>query len=189
MNDVESTSIFHLTNHEIYVITSAYGGYISGQVATWVMLTTLIPECPRITLSISPFNYTYDLIRQSQRLVVHLLAEGQHDWIPRFGLQSSRELNKFDDISGLRSTSQGIPILPHTCGWADCYVGQQIDTGDRVICIADVVEQHINPGRIPLRKQEAFAALGPDALQQLAQKRQQDANRDREYIKPLEAIA
>ncbi|NJM76640.1 MAG: hypothetical protein HC852_13715 [Acaryochloridaceae cyanobacterium RU_4_10] len=43
-----STSIFNLTNPEIYVITAAHEGQVSGQVATWVTLAALVPERLRV---------------------------------------------------------------------------------------------------------------------------------------------
>jgi flavin reductase (DIM6/NTAB) family NADH-FMN oxidoreductase RutF len=67
-------SIFHLTNQEIFVITSNYNGQSSGQVATWVMLATLIPERLRVITAISPFNHTQSLLHHSQRFVINLLA-------------------------------------------------------------------------------------------------------------------
>jgi flavin reductase (DIM6/NTAB) family NADH-FMN oxidoreductase RutF len=184
MNDTPSESIFHLTNHEIYVITAADQEHISGQVATWVMLTTLVPDRMRVIASISPQNFTCGLIQASQRFVVNLLSQEQAPWLPRFGLHSSRTHHKFEGLA-IEFTTNGIPILPGTCGWVECHVGQQVDTGDRIIYIADVVAQAFYPGRSPLRKQDAFAALPPEQLAALTQKRHQDANRDRDLMKPL----
>lgn len=184
MNDVIASSIFHLTNHEIYVLTAADQGQVSGQVATWMMLTTLVPDQMRIVASISPTNFTHQLIQQSHWFVVNLLAEDQYEWVARFGLHSSRERDKFADMT-LQYTGHGIPILPGTCGWAECRVGQQIDLGDRTLYIADLIEQQVVPGRQPLRKLTAFAKLPPEILQALTDKRDRDAERDRTLIKPL----
>ncbi|KGF74045.1 hypothetical protein DO97_00600 [Neosynechococcus sphagnicola sy1] len=175
---------FNLTDHEIYVITAAHNGHMSGQVATWVMLTTLVTDQMRVTASLSPLNATCELIHQSRCFVVNLLAEGQHQWLPHFGLQSSREINKFAGITP-QLTDTGIPILPGTCGWALCHIGHQVDLGDRILYIADVIAQELSPDRTPLRKNAAFAALPADVMQALATKRVADAHRDRQLMKPL----
>jgi flavin reductase (DIM6/NTAB) family NADH-FMN oxidoreductase RutF len=178
-------SIFHLTNQEIFVITSNYSGQSSGQVATWVMLVTLIPERLRVIAAISPFNHTQSLLHQSQRFVINLLAKGQEDWLVLFGLYSSRDINKFANINVSLSVT-GIPILPQTCGWAECVIGQSIDLGDRILYIADVVNHTVNPEREPMREVAAFAAL-PDYLQQaLAAKLEADIAQSRGLIKSLQ---
>ena len=183
MTDTPS-SIFHLTNQEIFVVTAAHEGQVSGQVATWVMLVTLVPDRLRIGVAISPLNFTYTLINQSQKFVVNLLAEGQHDWLPLFGLKSTWEIDKFAEID-IKLTASGIPVLPGTCGWAECRIGQQVDIGDRVLYIADVVKHHLYPDRQPLREIEAFLALPENVVQALTEKLQNDAERARDLIKPF----
>jgi flavin reductase (DIM6/NTAB) family NADH-FMN oxidoreductase RutF len=179
----ELDSIFQLTNHEIYVLTATDGDRRGGQVATWVMPTTLLLDQLRLVASISPFNFTYELIERSQRFVVHMLAEGQEVWVPRFGLETGRDIDKFADIA-VSYTDSGIPILPDTCGWAECQVIHHVDTGDRQVCIADVIQQQAFAGRQPLTKNDAFAKLPASVSEALVQKRVIDSDRDRQYIKP-----
>lgn len=182
------SSIFHLTNQEIYVITTAHAGKLSGQIATWVMLATLIPEQLRVLTAISPLNFTWTQIEATQQFVINLLATGQEDWVPLFGLQSSREINKFANIP-VTYTAKGIPILPNTCGWAECQVGHQLDTGDRTLYIADVLAHQVDPSREPLRVIPAFAALPANQVRALNQKRHQDIESSRSLIKPLRAVS
>ncbi len=181
-------SIFHLTNQEIFVVTAAHTGQLGGQVATWVMLATLIPERLRVVTTISPFNYTQSLLQQSQRFVLNLLAEGQEDWLVLFGLYSGRDINKFAAIDFALSPT-GIPILPQTCGWAECVIGQSVDLGDRILYIAEVVNHHVEPNRQPLREIAAFAALPEDIRQALASKLEADIGRSRGLIKSLSSFS
>jgi flavin reductase (DIM6/NTAB) family NADH-FMN oxidoreductase RutF len=177
-----SSSIFNLTNPELYVITAADAGQVSGQITTWVTLGALVPEHLRVVTVISPRNFTFALIQRSQRFVVNLLAEGQQDWLPLFGLQSTRDINKFDGIL-MQTTASGIPILPQTCGWAECQVVQTVDLGDRHVLIADVLHHELHESRKPLRRVEAMAALPSEVGQALAQKRLLDIECDRAFIK------
>ncbi|MCG9891751.1 MAG: flavin reductase family protein [Thermosynechococcaceae cyanobacterium MS004] len=173
-----NASIFSLTNPEIYVVTAAYEGQRGGQVATWVTLAAIIPEQLRVIVIISPRNFTYRLMQQSGAFVLNLLAEGQQDWLPLFGLQSMHEVNKFSDIPA-QTTESGIPILPETCGWALCETLQTFDLGDRVVFLADVVAQEVTGARQPLRRIEATAALSPEINAQLVAKRLLDIEADR----------
>ncbi len=173
-----SSSIFNLTNPELYVITAAHGGQVSGQITTWVTLGALVPERLRVVAVISPRNFTFVLIQKSQRFVVNLLAEGQQDWLPLFGLRSTREVDKFDGILTEKTVS-GIPILPETCGWAECQTVQEVDWGDRIIIIADVLSHQADTSRKPLCRAEAMAALSSEVDQALVQKRLLDIEFDR----------
>jgi flavin reductase (DIM6/NTAB) family NADH-FMN oxidoreductase RutF len=173
-----SSSIFSLSNPELYIITAAHEGQVSGQIATWVTLGALVPEHLRIIAVISPRNFTWVLIQKSRYFVVNLLAEGQQDWLPLFGLQSSRETNKFDGIL-TKTTPRGIPILPQTCGWAECQTVQEVDLGDRIIVIANVLKQEVYETHKPLCRAEAMAALPPQVSQALTQKRLLDIDWDR----------
>jgi flavin reductase (DIM6/NTAB) family NADH-FMN oxidoreductase RutF len=181
-------SIFHLTNQEIFVITSTHQGQLAGQVATWVMLTSLVPEHLRVVTAISPFNQTQSLLQQSQRFVINLLAQGQEDWLVLFGLHSSRDVDKFAGID-LSLSPTGIPILPQTCGWAECVVGQSIDLGDRILYIADIVKHQVDPSRQPMREVAAFAALPEHTRQALAAKLEADIQRSRQLIKSLTSFS
>jgi flavin reductase (DIM6/NTAB) family NADH-FMN oxidoreductase RutF len=173
-----SSSIFNLTNPELYVITAAHGGQVSGQITTWVTVGAMVPEHLRIVTVISPRNFTFALIQQSQHFVVNLLAEGQQDWLPLFGLRSTRDVDKFDGIL-TGTTASKIPILPNTCGWAECQTVQEMDLGDRIIIIANVLTQQVDDSRKPLCRTEAMAALPPEVGQALAQKRLLDIEGDR----------
>jgi flavin reductase (DIM6/NTAB) family NADH-FMN oxidoreductase RutF len=179
-------SIFNLTNPEIYVITAAQEGQMGGQVTTWVTLATLIPEQLRVVAVISPRNFTFPLIQKSQRFVVNLLAADQAEWLPHFGLRSQREFDKFAGIP-YTTTPQGIPLLPNTCGWADCIVVESVDRGDRVVLIADVIDQMVFPDRKPLRRVEALAALPSEVTQALAEKRSLDIEVERKLRESWEA--
>jgi flavin reductase (DIM6/NTAB) family NADH-FMN oxidoreductase RutF len=173
-----NSSIFNLTNPELYVITAAHSGQVSGQITTWVTSGALVPEHLRIVTVISPRNFTFALIQQSRHFVVNLLAQGQQDWLPLFGLQSSREIDKFDGIL-TETTANGIPILPETCGWAECRTVHEVDLGDRTIIIADVLTHQVDMSRKPLCRAEAMAALPPTVGEALAQKRLLDIECDR----------
>jgi flavin reductase (DIM6/NTAB) family NADH-FMN oxidoreductase RutF len=173
-----SGSLFNFANQEIYIVTAAHGGQVSGQATTWITLASLIPEHPRVTAIISPRNYTFALIRSSGQFILNLLAEGQQDWVSRFGLQSTRDVDKFAGIA-TQFSAKGIPILPDTCGWAECTVIQTVDLGDRMVFIADVIQQQVQEHRKPLRRQEALATLPLEITQALTAKRLLDIESER----------
>jgi len=180
--DAYPGSMFSLTNHEIWVLTAHHEGHDNGQVATWIMPATLVPDRPRIIAVLSPQNYTHDLIALSRHFVLHLLAEDQAELLPHFGLQTGRDLDKFAGMQPRRS-ARDIPILDGCCGWAECRIVSSLDIGDRVVYVADILEQEIHAGTIPLRKTEAFAAQPEEVRRQLEEKHRVDGERDRIFIR------
>ena len=175
-------SIFSLSNHEICILTARDGERFSGQIATWILPATLVPDHQRVLAVLSPANHTEALIRASGRFVVNLLASDQYDLVPLFGLVSSRDIDKFDGMS-LQYSRNGLPLIPDTCGWAECITVATLDGGDRMVYLADVVEQYVNPAKTPLRKIEAYAKQSPDILALLEEKNRKDGERDRASMK------
>lgn len=172
-----SPNIFSLTNHEVYLITTAHEGKQAGMIATWLTLCSIVPEQPRIMAAISPCNFTYELISKSQKFVVHLLAEGQESLLPIFGLESSKNVNKFLHVD-YSVDNNNIPIISNSCGYVSCELIHQVDCGDRIICIADIFAQKLEKSTKPLCKNTAFAQQSQENLQKLLKKRHDDGIRD-----------
>jgi flavin reductase (DIM6/NTAB) family NADH-FMN oxidoreductase RutF len=175
-------SIFSLTNHELFVITARDGDRVGGQIATWIVPATLAAGRQRVVAVISPENYTHDLIAASGSFVLNMLADHQQELVPRFGLYSGRDVDKFEGLQ-LANAKSGIPILADTCGWALCEIVAALDCGDRMVYIADVTGQQLDPARRPLRKNDAFEALPPAVRLQLEEKQRRDGIRDAALIK------
>ncbi|MBI4126263.1 MAG: flavin reductase [Deltaproteobacteria bacterium] len=175
-------TIFASIDHEVFLITTHFRGKDAGQIATWVMPATLVPEPTRIVVILSPYNFTCQLIEKSKKFVLHLLAANQHRLMPRFGLPSSRDVNKFKGIKITR-TKSGLPIIPGTCGWAECKVLANLDSGDRKIILAEVIQQKTNPTKQPLTKNAAFSKVSQKDFVALVHKRINDGLRDRKLMK------
>ena len=175
-------SFLSLANHEVYLITACDGERENGQIATWILPATLASDTTRILAVLSPNNHTHDLIAKSRRFVVHLLAEEQFGLLPLFGLTSGRSVNKFDGMTLLR-TGSGLPVIPNTCGWAECVIVSAMDGGDRIIYLSDVIEQFNETFRRPLRKKEAFERLPDEVRMKLEEKALKDGLRDAEILR------
>ncbi len=174
-----SDSIFALTNHELWVVTARDGERRAGQLATWLLPATLVPDRPRVVALLSPENHTHGLVRASGGFALSLLAEGQEALVPHFGLRSGRELDKLAGVELDAPSPAGLPLLAGTCGWAECAILDALDGGDRIVYLAEVTAQRLHAGRRPLRKQEAFARLPADVVAALRAKAARDGERDR----------
>jgi flavin reductase (DIM6/NTAB) family NADH-FMN oxidoreductase RutF len=125
----------------LVVVTAACGGQRSGQVAVTAQGASIVPERPRLTVALWKYNFTHDLTAGSGAFAVHLLRADQDALVYHFGLQSGRDLDKFDGLDHTAGVT-GTPLLRDCLAAFDCRVVNQMDGGDHTIFLADVVAAH-----------------------------------------------
>lgn len=174
-------SLFAYVDPVLWLVTAHHQDRDNGMIATWVTPASLAPERTRVVAAISKASFTLELIERSGRFAVQLLGRGEYGIIASFGLHSGRDIHKFAGIEPLR-TARGLPLIEGTCGFAECTLIGRLDTGDRVVCAGEIVEQRVYPDRRPLLQSEAFARLAPELREELRLSLERDAERDRELI-------
>jgi hypothetical protein len=90
-------------------------------------------------IGIAKQHHTWGLIEQSNAFALHLVDEGQLEWVWRFGLASGHDQDKLSDLKWHRGQS-GAPILDEAPAWLDCRVEARLDTGDRTVYLASVID-------------------------------------------------
>jgi|GEM_PF-994021 flavin reductase (DIM6/NTAB) family NADH-FMN oxidoreductase RutF len=181
-----SGALFSLTNHEIYLLSvrddAPDNAQDNAMIITWVVPATLVPDMPRVLVVLSTENLSTEIIGKTGQFCLQMLAEGQHELLGKFGLRSGREEDKLAGHKIERSPG-GLALFAGTCGWAECRVLDEMNGGDRMIYLAEVVAQHVDGSRRPLRKVEAFSKLPLKVSMALGEKRLLDGARDRELIR------
>ena len=91
---------------------------------------------------------TLSALRHSKKFVVNYLSAGRGDLANLF---ASKEPDKFQDVSW-RPASNGMPWLhTDTIAHAVCNLKQELDAGDHLILLGEVVDGHApSPGTKPL---------------------------------------
>jgi flavin reductase (DIM6/NTAB) family NADH-FMN oxidoreductase RutF len=133
-------ALFELVDREVWIVTAAHAGMRGGLVATFVSPATTVAEMPRIVVGIAKGHHTWSLIESSNSFAVHLVEKSQVDLVWRFGLESGRDVDKFAGLHGLRTGKQGSPILGQALAWLDCRVENRMDTGDRTVYLAEILD-------------------------------------------------
>ena len=131
--------IFDQLDRELWIVTARAGEHSSGLVATYVARVSLVPTLPRVTIALAKHHLTHELIERSGAFAMHLVGEDQLDWVWRFGIPSGREVDKFCSLTTTTGPS-GSPILSAAPAWLDCRVEARMDTGDRTVYLAEVLE-------------------------------------------------
>jgi flavin reductase (DIM6/NTAB) family NADH-FMN oxidoreductase RutF len=154
------SALFRRHDRELWVVTAQAAGQRGGLIATFVSQASLVPEMPRMIVGIAKHHHTWHLIEASGAFALHLLAESQLDWVWRFGLQSGHGIDKLDGVA-TRTGASGAPILTAAPGWLDCRVEVRLDTGDRTVYLAEVVDGQA-PGSVPLLTVSRLRQILPD---------------------------
>lgn len=173
--------LFEQADPEIYVLTTALGEQLAGQIATWVMPISLIPDPIRLMVALSPTGQTCQFIDRRGQFFIHLLATDQSPWLNHFGLHSGCDRNKFTGLD-YQLTPSGLPHLRGTCAWAECEVVWKMDTGDRYLFLAHSLDQGHDPTKQPLRLNQGRNSLSPADQEKHHQKYEADIQRARQLI-------
>jgi flavin reductase (DIM6/NTAB) family NADH-FMN oxidoreductase RutF len=160
MQPATTSEIFGRLDRELWLVTAAAGSQRGGLIATFVSQASLPVECPRVLVGVAKQHATWSLIEQSRAFGLHLLWEAQLEWVWRFGIASGHEFDKFEGLEpGTRST--GSPWLADAAAWLDCRVESSLDTGDRTVYLAEVVEALAGPAR-PVLTAKRMLELAPE---------------------------
>ncbi len=181
MNVDAISSVFNSLDREIWLITARAGDRQSGLIATYVSKASLVPTIPRLTIGLAKHHFTHELIQTSNAFCMHLIDEDHIDWVWNFGISSGREIDK---LRGL-ATSTGVtgsPILAGALAWLDCRVEAQMDTGDRTVYLAEVLDARLAQPTPPLTFKRLLELAPADKLQQMNLAVQRDIDLDHAAI-------
>jgi flavin reductase (DIM6/NTAB) family NADH-FMN oxidoreductase RutF len=173
--------LFERVDREVWIVTAAHAGRRGGLVATFVSPASIVLEMPRIIAGIAKTHETWKLIEGSGAFAAHLLEATQAALVWRFGLASSRDVDKFDGLE-VDTAATGSPIIRDAVAWLDCRVETRMDTGDRTIYLGEVCDGHSRSAAHPLTLQELLAAASPEQRATLREQMTADAARDAEAI-------
>jgi flavin reductase (DIM6/NTAB) family NADH-FMN oxidoreductase RutF len=155
-----AAALFRKLDRELWLVTASAGGRRGGLIATFVSQASIVPELPRMILGLAKQHHTWGLIEASGVFALHLLGEEQLDWVWRFGLQSGHDRDKLDGLA-TRMGKSGAPILVDAPGWLECRVEARLDTGDRTVYLAEVLDAQ-SPGARPILTVTRMRSLVPD---------------------------
>jgi flavin reductase (DIM6/NTAB) family NADH-FMN oxidoreductase RutF len=142
----------------LWVVTARFGDEQSGLIATFVQNASLVPSLPRMLAAIAKHHYTWNLIENSRSFALHLVGETRLEWVDRFGLHSGRMSDKFTNLQTTRGTT-GSPLLEDAVLWMECRVEASLDTGDRTVYLAEVVDVGTGADDKPLRLKRMLELL------------------------------
>ena len=181
MNVDAFCQMFNRLDREIWLVTAQASDRRSGMIATFVSRASLVPTLPRITIGIAKHHYTHELIQASNAFCMHLIDEDHIDWVWHFGILSGREIDKLRGLANYASVT-GSPILTGAPAWLDCRVETLMDTGDRTVYLANVLDAHMVQNSTALTFKRLLELAPADKLREMNLAVERDIEVDRNAI-------
>jgi flavin reductase (DIM6/NTAB) family NADH-FMN oxidoreductase RutF len=160
MSPEAAGAVFARLDRELWIVTASAGGRQGGLIATFVSQASIVPSMPRVILGVARQHHTWSLIEASRAFALHLIAPMQIDWVWHFGLQTGRDRDKLEGLDSQPGPS-GAPRLRGTPAWLDCRVEARLETGDRTLYLAEVLDAEA-PGDRPFLTVSQLRALTPE---------------------------
>lgn len=134
-------------SYGVYVISSKKEDKDVGCIANSVMQITSSPVT--IAVSINKDNYTHTAIQDQKEFVVSILPENvDSKIIGTFGFQTSREIEKFEEMD--YEIKEDYPILRCAIGYIKCKLIKEVDVGTHTIFIGEVVSCDKRNDEVPM---------------------------------------
>jgi len=149
----KKTVLRHLT-YGLYAVTAAHGGERGVFTANW--LTQVSFEPPLVALSVERESSTLPLIRASGRFAVCPLAADQRDLAGALGRPKARVGDKFAAYDlATRDSAAAVPVLADALGYVVCETRGELEAGDSVLILGEVVEAAVFHEGAPLEMRAA----------------------------------
>lgn len=113
----------------------------------WITLTSLKP--PMFAIAIGKTRWSYDAIRQSGEFDICLPSSEQTSEALLFGTKSGREMDKLAEAGARTQPAQKIDgvLLADAVANFECKLVGELETGDHVLFVGQVVAAHMNEDR------------------------------------------
>jgi flavin reductase (DIM6/NTAB) family NADH-FMN oxidoreductase RutF len=152
-------------------VTTICDGRSNGLISLSAGAGGIVPEAQRVTISLTKYNLTHDLVMQSGVFVMHLLSsepdtiDASLAIIMGLGGSSGRDGDKMGAFA-TKAGETGAPILLDALSYVEGRVVGTLDAQENSIFLADVVgaERFRKGGRLDIG--EAWSKLPPEWIEQ-----------------------
>lgn len=131
----------------MYVLTTKEGGCIVDAVSQ-----VSGGENPLIAVAVMKKNHTNELLRKNNKFAISVLSRDVNpDIIKRFGFNSSRDINKFENVK--TTTVNEINVINDSIGYMVCEIVDLIDNDTHTLFIGKIIESDLYEDKEPMSYQ------------------------------------
>ena len=131
----------------VFVISVDSDGKPNGMIAGWNMKCSYDP--PLFAVALSGKGNTQKLIRESGEFVIAVPNKSLEEEVKFFGSVSGSKIDKFQEsgIATLEAQKVKSPLLKDATINYECKLHQEVEAGDHIIFIGEVVAAHHAEGK------------------------------------------
>lgn len=113
----------------------------------WTMITSGSP--PMMAISIGHGRYSLGVFRNADEFVIAMPSEHQAEETLLFGTRSGRDVDKFAEANTTLQPAAEVDcvLLADAAANFECRKVAELETGDHVLFVGEVVRSHINPDK------------------------------------------
>src|SRR6202034_955416 len=138
-------------------VTTVADGRVNGLMSLSAGSAGIIREAPRVTISLTKYNLTHDMVLESRVFAMHLLCNDE-DVIEEslhilmvLGGSSGRDGDKMSSLR-TRPGASGVPILLDALSYVEAHVCGTLDNDENTIFVGDVIaSERLRPEGGPLQ--------------------------------------
>lgn len=141
LDQAAKKTVLRWFTYGLYVLTSRDDESTGALTANWLSQVSFEP--PLVMVSVEKDSHSLPRIRNSGDFAVNVLETGQRRLAGHFGRKTEKVGNKLDEIEHYH-TESGLPIVNDAIGYVVCKVINEMDAGDSVIVLGEVVEAAVH---------------------------------------------
>jgi flavin reductase (DIM6/NTAB) family NADH-FMN oxidoreductase RutF len=153
-------------------VTTSVDGRSNGLISLSAGSAGIIREAPRVTISLTKYNLTHDMVLESGVFAMHLLCNDEDVMeeslriLMVLGGSSGRDGDKMGSL-GTKPGVTGIPILTDALAYVEARVSGTLDNEENTIFVGDVMaSERLRPKGGRLHINEAWGRLPHDWIEE-----------------------
>jgi len=141
-----SEGLRQLPIRPVYLVSAEFKG--EKNIITVGMFALFSGKPTLVGVGIAPSRYSYDLIRQSGEYVVNAVDDKFMEAVRVCGEKSGREVDKFEmaKLTPEKGIRVNAPFIKESPISIECKVVKEVETGDHVWFIGEVLAAHVREG-------------------------------------------
>ena len=144
--------VLRMFTYGLYALTVPDDNVGHGATVNWVTQTSFDP--PMLAVSVEKSSRSIDLVRRHGVFAINIYRSDQRELAGQLGKRFANRPDKFRGISWGTGTT-GVPLLIDALGHVECSVRDEVDSGDSVVFIAEVVGADVRGSGHPLTMESA----------------------------------
>jgi flavin reductase (DIM6/NTAB) family NADH-FMN oxidoreductase RutF len=147
-------TVLRLFTYGLYAVTANHEGERGVFTANWLSQVSFEP--PLVAISVELDSSTLPLIRASGRFTICPFTAEQRDLAGALGRPKSKAGDKFESLNlAVTETGKGDLALDVTTGYVTCAVRSEVEAGDSVVFVGEVVDAGVFSETSPLSMRDA----------------------------------